>query len=233
MPPSCFHSCLSGTFYRSARVRTGPTPVNGLVGTQLELAGVSWQADKSVVLVLSTTCGFCTASAPFYRRLTSVTEASGARSLAVFPQSVSEVERYLASAGIAVDASARRPHSRVSNCSQTALARHSRQRIPAKGVAAATNRASTSATATIPVISLIARLSTIAASLTRHNRATRPQRVLAARTMNRRTLLIIRTPERAASHAAVIPPAVRRTALAGPTRRLAGQVVDGTAIHPC
>lgn len=74
-----------------------------LVGQSLELAGVAWQTDRSLVLVLSANCRFCTASSPFYRNVITATKATGVTTIAVFPQSVLEGERYLATAGITVD----------------------------------------------------------------------------------------------------------------------------------
>ena len=76
-------------------------------GTHLALPGVDW--DKSVstlVLVLSTRCHICSASAPFYRRLSSERHRSGARiaTVAVLPENREEATSYLATLGILVDA---------------------------------------------------------------------------------------------------------------------------------
>lgn len=73
-------------------------------GTKLALADVNWaQNKKTLVMVLSTNCHFCTESAPFYQRL--AREKSGredVRLLAVLPQSVEESQKYLSANGVSV-----------------------------------------------------------------------------------------------------------------------------------
>src|SRR5712692_6123950 len=40
------------------------------VGTKVDLAGIDWaKNNKTLLLVLSTTCHFCTENAPFYRQI--------------------------------------------------------------------------------------------------------------------------------------------------------------------
>lgn len=58
-------------------------------------------SDRTLILALSNTCHFCTESAPFYKRLAEM--RTGARLVAVLPQSVKEGERYLAKLGVSVD----------------------------------------------------------------------------------------------------------------------------------
>jgi hypothetical protein len=66
-------------------------------GTKATLPGVDWARNgRTLVLVLSRDCRFCTESAPFYRRLAG--EAGGRRDIrlvAVFPQTVEEGREYL------------------------------------------------------------------------------------------------------------------------------------------
>ncbi len=64
-------------------------------GAKLALPAVNWSASpRSLVLVLSNHCHFCTESAPFYRRL--ATQAPKTlRLIAVLPQSVQEGQDYL------------------------------------------------------------------------------------------------------------------------------------------
>lgn len=73
-------------------------------GAKLPLADVDWgRSSKTLVMVLSTSCHFCTESAPFYQRL--AREKSGredVRLLAVLPQSIEESQRYLGQNGVAV-----------------------------------------------------------------------------------------------------------------------------------
>ena len=73
-------------------------------GSELKLKDVDWgRQPETLVLVLSTTCHYCTESAPFYRRLTAALEQRpDVRVLAVFPQSVEEGRRYLASMAVPI-----------------------------------------------------------------------------------------------------------------------------------
>ena len=74
-------------------------------GTKLSLPGVDWgRSRQTLLLVLSTTCRFCTESAPFYQRL--AREKAGrtdVRLLASLPQTADESRKYLGEHGIAVD----------------------------------------------------------------------------------------------------------------------------------
>lgn len=74
-------------------------------GMKLSLPGVDWgRSTKTLLLVLSTNCHFCTESAPFYQRLAQEKAKHGDTSLiAVMPQSVSEAQKYLSDHGISVD----------------------------------------------------------------------------------------------------------------------------------
>lgn len=74
-------------------------------GTKLPLTGVDWQrSDKTLLLVLSTNCHFCSESAPFYQRLTQQKAGRGdVRLIAVLPQSADEARKYLDDRGIPVD----------------------------------------------------------------------------------------------------------------------------------
>lgn len=73
-------------------------------GTKATLPGVDWAKNgRTLVLVLSRDCRFCTESAPFYRRLAG--EAGGRsdiRLVAVFPQTVEEGREYLDGLGVNV-----------------------------------------------------------------------------------------------------------------------------------
>jgi thiol-disulfide isomerase/thioredoxin len=74
-------------------------------GTKLSLAGVDWKGNgRTVVLALSTGCHFCTESAPFYQRVAQERAKAGhLRLVAVFPESVSEGQKYLSNLGVTVD----------------------------------------------------------------------------------------------------------------------------------
>lgn len=90
--PSALHSPS-----RSAFVTT--------VGTSIKdrIAGVDWQKNgRTLVLALSTQCHFCTASAPFFRTLVEQS-SNNVKTVAVFPQSVDEAQKYLNGEGVRVD----------------------------------------------------------------------------------------------------------------------------------
>ena len=74
-------------------------------GTKLSLPGVDWnKGDRTLLLVLSTTCRFCTESAPFYQRLAQENAKNGGVSLiALLPQSVGESQKYLNDLGVSID----------------------------------------------------------------------------------------------------------------------------------
>jgi thiol-disulfide isomerase/thioredoxin len=70
------------------------------VGAQLTTPDVDWSGNKrTLLLVLSTTCHFCSESAPLYQRLV---KESGVRPIAVVPQSVAEGRLYLNRLGVPV-----------------------------------------------------------------------------------------------------------------------------------
>lgn len=65
------------------------------IGEKLTISGVDWTAHrKSLVMVLSTQCHFCTESAPSYRTLISKLQAKGIQVVAIFPQPTQEGEAY-------------------------------------------------------------------------------------------------------------------------------------------
>jgi hypothetical protein len=73
-------------------------------GTKLALKDVSWQPNnKTIVLAVSTTCHFCSESAPFYRELVSQCKQQHVRTIAVLPQAIGEAQTYLQNEGVAVD----------------------------------------------------------------------------------------------------------------------------------
>jgi hypothetical protein len=71
---------------------------SSLKGTQLKLSGVKWdQADKTLVMALSTQCHFCQESAPFYKELTAspAVKAKRVAIVTVFPQQQGEAETFV------------------------------------------------------------------------------------------------------------------------------------------
>jgi peroxiredoxin len=74
-------------------------------GMKLSLSGVDWgRGDKTLLMVLSTNCRYCTESVPFYQRLAQQKALrKNARLIAILPQSHGEAEKYLNDHGISVD----------------------------------------------------------------------------------------------------------------------------------
>ena len=74
-------------------------------GTQISLQDVNWAATKrTLLLVLSDNCRFCTESADFYKKLAQErAKHDDARIIAVLPQDVEAGKTYLNKLGVAVD----------------------------------------------------------------------------------------------------------------------------------
>jgi hypothetical protein len=74
-------------------------------GTKLSLPGVEWGwSRRTLLIVLSTNCHYCTESAPFYQKLAQEkTKHTDVGLLAVLPQSVEESQKYLGEHGVKVD----------------------------------------------------------------------------------------------------------------------------------
>ena len=74
-------------------------------GTKLSVPGVEWgKNERTLLLVLSTSCHFCTESSPFYQRLAQEkAKKRGVGLVAVLPQSVDESQKYLNDLGVSVD----------------------------------------------------------------------------------------------------------------------------------
>lgn len=71
-------------------------------GTKISLPGIDWsKSTRTVVLALSTTCHFCSESAPFYQKLQQQ-KRNGVRLVAVFPQPIEDSRNYLNKLGVSV-----------------------------------------------------------------------------------------------------------------------------------
>ena len=66
-------------------------------GSKMSLPEIDWaKSDRTLLLVLSKGCHFCSESAPFYQRLARDTSGrGGVRLVAVLPQDVNEGRKYL------------------------------------------------------------------------------------------------------------------------------------------
>ena len=74
-------------------------------GTRLPIASVDFsKSEKNLLLVLSTTCKYCTESAAFYQRLAKQNaETKKLNIVAALPQEVAESAKYIDSNGFVVD----------------------------------------------------------------------------------------------------------------------------------
>jgi len=74
-------------------------------GTKVSLPEVDWaKNNRTLLLVLSKDCHFCSESAPFYQRLVRDLEGKdGIRLVAVLPQDVSEGRKYLDGLGVSIN----------------------------------------------------------------------------------------------------------------------------------
>jgi thioredoxin-related protein len=74
------------------------------LGSKFALKNVNWQATgRNLVFAISTTCHFCTESAPFYRKLVEQCKQQHVHTVAVLPQSPAEAQAYLSGEGVTVD----------------------------------------------------------------------------------------------------------------------------------
>src|SRR5215831_616561 len=73
-------------------------------GMKISIPGVDWAANsKSLVLALQKDCKFCSASAPFYRRLIhDAQEHGGVHLLAVLPNNALDSRDYLDRIGVSI-----------------------------------------------------------------------------------------------------------------------------------
>lgn len=74
-------------------------------GDKLTVPGVDWgKSERTLLMVLSSNCRFCTESAPFYRRLAEGNyRQKGVRMLAALPQEAAQGQGYLKELGVSVD----------------------------------------------------------------------------------------------------------------------------------
>src|SRR5712691_5803145 len=99
------HSLAKPARYAEPSRTAQPLPFEPLrVGAKIPLTGIEWaKNERTLLLALSQGCRYCSASAPFYQRLTK--EMSGRKNIgvvAVFPQPVSDARSYLNNLGVSV-----------------------------------------------------------------------------------------------------------------------------------
>ncbi|HEX6190684.1 MAG TPA: redoxin family protein [Pyrinomonadaceae bacterium] len=73
------------------------------VGSKISLDGIDWsKGERTVVVALSTSCRFCTESAPFYQQLEQK-KARNVQLVAVLPQQVADSRSYLGRLNVRMD----------------------------------------------------------------------------------------------------------------------------------
>lgn len=78
------------------------TSVRDMQGTRLSSIDVDWaQSRQTLLLAMSSSCHFCSESAPFYKRLAE--SKSGTRLVAVLPEPAEDGQSYLKRLGVPVD----------------------------------------------------------------------------------------------------------------------------------
>ncbi|HVS83962.1 MAG TPA: hypothetical protein VHE60_19685 [Pyrinomonadaceae bacterium] len=83
----------------SQRVQSESQPVDSPTVSSLN---IDWrQSKQTLLLAVSSTCHFCSESAPFYKKLAQ--NKGDTRLVAVLPQPVEEGRKYLATLGVSVD----------------------------------------------------------------------------------------------------------------------------------
>lgn len=113
-----FIAHLARNYYISREVDTNLQP-DIKVGELVKLPGAdtagSQSATATLVMALSTHCGFCQASMPFYQKLSTFKNSSpvNMRLATVMPESKEEAEAYLKKYGIAADIVLSAPISQV------------------------------------------------------------------------------------------------------------------------
>lgn len=94
---------LSGAVSADKSDQRGPSGPQ--VGTKVALPSTDWAKNKrTILLVLSERCRYCTESADFYQKLLTENERKGdARVIALLPQDVATGQSYLKKLGVPVD----------------------------------------------------------------------------------------------------------------------------------
>src|SRR4029077_1050075 len=84
------------------------------IGSKFEIQNVDWGTSRgTVILALSTTCHFCTESAPFYRELTKYAKDRHIRTIGIFPQPFQDAATYLKNENVEVDEIRQSPLSAI------------------------------------------------------------------------------------------------------------------------
>lgn len=90
------------TFFGSApTAEPAAQPRVPAVGAKIELADYNFSPqEKTVLLVLSESCKYCTESAPFYRQLVERAKTTDTKVIAAFPAEKEKSQKYLSTLGL-------------------------------------------------------------------------------------------------------------------------------------
>ena len=74
-------------------------------GTHISVPDVDWARNgRTLMVVLSTNCRFCTASASLYQQIAQeFSQRQDIKVVAIFPQSVTDAQKYLSDLGVTID----------------------------------------------------------------------------------------------------------------------------------
>lgn len=82
--------------------QTAPAANQPLTNPSVSSLDINWKQDRqTLILAISSSCQFCTSSAPFYKKL--VQSRKDTRLVAILPQSVEEGQEYLKRLQVQVD----------------------------------------------------------------------------------------------------------------------------------
>lgn len=96
---------LAKRFVFTGPTQNQPDSQQPNIGAKLSLPDVDWsKSNKNLLLVVSESCKYCTASAPFYQRLVQErAKRDSFRLTAILPQPVSDGRKYLNGLGVSID----------------------------------------------------------------------------------------------------------------------------------
>lgn len=93
---------LKDHLFANRQAESNPGDYHQSKNSRIALPDVDWQENgQTLVLAVSSTCHFCTESAPFYQELAK--SHARTRLVAVLPQPVEEGKRYFEKLGVTVD----------------------------------------------------------------------------------------------------------------------------------